>query len=86
MRVNGKSPQLGGWLEVRGCRITVPLGAEFRWPTVPFNPYAVDGAAPFGSESGILAARIDGHSIRWEVEMQDRPPDSPVNCAEEPQL
>ena len=28
---------------------------------------------------GILAARIDGQPIRWEIEMQDRPPDSPAS-------
>ena len=60
--------QLGEWIEAAGCRIAVPPGAEFRWPSVPFNPYAADGAAPFGSERGILAARIDGRPIQWEVE------------------
>jgi hypothetical protein len=60
--------QIGAWLEVNGCRITVPHGAEFRWPTLAFNPYAADGAMPFGSERGILAARLDGQPIRWEIE------------------
>ena len=59
--------QLGEWLELKGCRITVPPGAEFRWPTAPFNPYAADGAAAFGSERGILSARIDGQPVRWEI-------------------
>jgi hypothetical protein len=59
--------QLGEWLELKGCRITVPHGAEFRWPTTAFNPYAADGAPPFGSERGVLSARIDGEAIRWEV-------------------
>ena len=63
--------QLGAWFEVNGCRIAVPHGAEFRWPTVPFNPYATDGATPFGAERGLLAARIDGPPIRWEVEILD---------------
>jgi len=67
--VHWNSRQLGEWLEVKGCRINVAPGAEFRWPTVAFNPYAVDGTAPFGSESGILAARIDGQPVRWEVEI-----------------
>ena len=67
--------ELGGWLEVKGCRITLPPGAEFRWPTVAFNPYAADGAAPFGSEVGALAARIDTRPVRWELELQ-RPPGS----------
>ena len=59
--------KLGAWLEVKGCRIMVPAGAEFRWPTAPFNPYAADGAAAFGSERGILSARIDGQPVRWEI-------------------
>ena len=60
--------QLGAWLAVKGLRIALPPGAEFRWPTTAFNPYAADGAAPFGSEAGVLAARIDGKPIRWEIE------------------
>ena len=60
--------QLGAWLEWRGCRITVPAGAMFRWPTTPFHPYAADGAASFGSERGLLSARIDGDPIRWRIE------------------
>ncbi|NLS77615.1 MAG: hypothetical protein GXY76_10190 [Chloroflexi bacterium] len=63
-----EAPHLGEWLEVAGCRITLPPGARFVWPTVPFNPYAVDGAAPFGSGLGVLSARIDGQPIRWAVE------------------
>ncbi len=69
--VRWNSPQLGEWIEVQRCRIAVPSGAEFRWPTVPFNPYAADGAAPFGSESGVLVARIDGQPVRWEIDAQD---------------
>ena len=72
--------ELGAWLEVNDCRIGVSHGAEFRWPTAAFNPYAADGAPPFGSERGVLAARIDGQPIRWEVEMQDRPLNPPA-CA-----
>ena len=75
--VHWSSSQLGGWLEVEGCRITVPPGAEFRWPTAAFNPYAADGAAPFGSETGILAARIDGHPVRWELEIRGPAPAAP---------
>jgi len=62
--------KLGAWIEVKGHRITVAPGAEFRWPTVPFNPYSTDGAAAFGSEAGVLSARIDGQPVRWEVEAQ----------------
>ena len=70
--VSWGSSQLGEWLEVKGCRITVPPGAEFRWPTVPFNPYAVDGAASFGSERGILSVRIDGQPVRWKITHSSR--------------
>lgn len=58
---------LGAWLEVKGLRIEVPHGAEFRWPTAAFNPYAIDGAAPFGSEAALLSARIDEKPVLWRV-------------------
>ena len=58
---------LGDWIEIKGIRILVPQGAEFRWPTEAFNPYAADGAAPFGSEAGILAVRLDNQTVTWEV-------------------
>lgn len=60
--------QLGDWIEVAGCRITLPAGTQFCWPTMAFNPYAADGAAPFGSELGVLAARIDSQPICWIIE------------------
>ena len=59
--------ELGAWLDLKGCRIAVPAGASFRWPTKAFNPYAADGAAAFGSERGILSVRIDGTPVRWEI-------------------
>lgn len=59
--------QLGAWLEIAGCRIEVPHGADFRWPTAAFNPYAIDGAAPFGAEHGMLAARLDGKPVNWTI-------------------
>ena len=59
--------KLGDWIEVKGCRIHVPQGTEFRWPSEAFNPYAADGAATFGSEAGILAVRLDNRSVRWEI-------------------
>lgn len=58
---------LGDWIEIKGIRILVPQGAEFRWPTEAFNPYAADGAATFGSEAGILAVRLDNQTVTWEV-------------------
>ncbi|MDA0748148.1 MAG: hypothetical protein O2954_16620, partial [bacterium] len=59
--------KIGDWIEIKGVRIHVPQGAEFRWPTNAFNPYAADGAATFGSEAGILAARLDNSSIQWKI-------------------
>ncbi|HOM82005.1 MAG TPA: hypothetical protein PLZ94_09495, partial [Armatimonadota bacterium] len=64
--------ELGAWIEVSGARIAVPQGAAFRWPTAAFNPYAADGAAPFGAERGVLSARIDGRPIQWEITAQSR--------------
>ncbi len=63
-----EAQQLGDWIEVAGARIALPVSARFCWPTVPFNPYAADGAAPFGSGLGVLSARIDGQPIRWSLE------------------
>lgn len=60
--------EMGDWIEIKGIRIQVPQGAEFRWPTAAFNPYAADGAATFGSEAGILAVRLDNQSVLWQVE------------------
>ena len=65
--VNWSTQQLGAWIAVNDCRIDVPHGACFHWPVVAFNPYAADGAAPFGSERGVLSARIDGQPIRWVI-------------------
>ena len=62
--------ELGGWVEIKGCRIHLPEGAEFRWPTSAFNPYAADGAATFGSEAGTLSVRLDNQSVRWEITRQ----------------
>lgn len=52
-----------------------PTG-RFLWPSAAFSPYAADGAAPFGSERGILAARIDGRPIHWVMEVGGRPRES----------
>ena len=67
--VQWPSSQLGAWLEVNGCRIAVPSGARFSWPSSAFNPYAADGVGPYGSEVGILAVRLDGKPARWEVSL-----------------
>jgi hypothetical protein len=58
---------LSEWISVDGIRVSVPPGAEFRWPTAPFNPYAADGAPPFGSERGILCVHIETDPVRWSV-------------------
>jgi hypothetical protein len=60
--------KIGDWIDIKGIRISVPQGAEFRWPTEAFNPYAADGAATFGSEAGVLAVRLDNQTVRWDVE------------------
>jgi hypothetical protein len=59
--------QLGEWLEFAGLRIALPPGASFRWPTIPFNPYAADGAAAYGEERGLLSARLDGAPLTWRI-------------------
>ena len=61
----------GRFMPDNGCRITLPHGATFRWPVVGFNPYAADGAAPFGAERGVLSARIDGQPARWKIQILD---------------
>lgn len=65
--VHWRPQQVGEWLEFGGLCLTVPAGTEFRWPTLAFNPYAADGAAAFGSERGLLAVRVDGAPVRWEL-------------------
>lgn len=65
--VNWDTRQLGEWLHVGGWRIELPHGARLQWPSVAFNPYAADGAAPHGAEMGILSAHLEGSSIRWRV-------------------
>ena len=52
---------------MKGCRIRVPTGAAFRWPSTPFNPYSADGAPAFGSEVATLTVRLDGEPVRWEI-------------------
>jgi hypothetical protein len=41
----GRGPR---WLEAGNLRVIVPAGAFLYWPQYPFNPYAIDGAAPAG--------------------------------------
>ncbi|MHB8996430.1 MAG: hypothetical protein ACYC63_14395 [Armatimonadota bacterium] len=62
--------QLGAWLATEKWRIELPHGARLQWPSVPFNPYAADGAAPAGAEMGVLSAHIDGNSIRWRITVE----------------
>lgn len=62
------SRQMGAWLELRGFRIQLPEGAGFDWPTVPFNPYAIDGSAGYGSETAVLSAPVEGDATRWRIQ------------------
>ncbi len=64
--------QLGAWLEIGRLKVCVPPGTEFRWPTMPFNPYAADGAAPYGSERALLSTRLDEHAVEWRIEVRAR--------------
>lgn len=34
------------WVAGESWKLALPEGAEFIWPVYPFNPYAIDGAAP----------------------------------------
>ncbi len=64
-RLHLDAGRLGGRLEWKGFALDVPDRAEFVWPTVPFNNYAIDGAAPRGSEKGLLRVRLDdGQAVR----------------------
>ena len=65
--LNWDTRQLGQWLQVDNWRIEVPHGARLQWPSMPFNPYAADAAAPQGAEMGVLSAHLDGASVRWRV-------------------
>lgn len=59
--------EMGRWLQAGDLRIELPPGARLRWPSVPFNPYAIDGAAGHGSQVAILSAPIDGRPINWTL-------------------
>ena len=61
-----RSQELGSILKLDGCNIHLPPCTEFRWPIFPFNPYAADGAAHFGEETGLLSTRLDGQPACWE--------------------
>jgi hypothetical protein len=62
----------GDWLQLRGFRITLPDGAWLHWPTVPFNPYAIDGAARRGSETAVLSAPVEDGPAVWRIEPAER--------------
>ena len=34
------------WFQTDACRVQVPTGSSVEWPVYPFNPYAINGAAP----------------------------------------
>ena len=59
--------QMGEWIELSGFRMALPAGADFAWPSVPFNPYAIDGAAGHGSECAILSAPVEGEPTLWRI-------------------
>jgi hypothetical protein len=59
--------QLGEWLQCGDCRLTLPHGAELRWPSYAYNPYAIDAAPPDGSEMGVLSARLDNSEVVWRI-------------------
>ncbi|MEN6304243.1 MAG: hypothetical protein ABFD96_16035 [Armatimonadia bacterium] len=61
------SAKLGGWLQIDRVKIELPHGARLRWPVMPFNPYAIDGAPTNGSEMGVLAINLDSSSARWRI-------------------
>ena len=64
--------EIGEWTELRDFRITLPEGAYLLWPTVPFNPYAIDGAAGFGSETAVLSAPLEDGTIEWRIGSSER--------------
>ena len=70
--VKWSGEQLGEWIEIGTCRITLPPGACFTWPVTPFNPYAIDGRPPFGSEKGHLSAIVYENPITWTFQVNSR--------------
>ncbi len=63
--------EMGEWLQMRGFEITLPEGAYLLWPTVPFNPYAIDGAAGRGSETAVISAPVEDEPARWRIELAE---------------
>lgn len=67
---NFDARQVGGSVEYRGCRFTVPAGASLHWPALPHNPYRKDGRSspaegrvelrvPLSTVSAALVIRLE---------------------------
>lgn len=61
----------GGWLRAGVLTVRVPPGARLNWPQYPFNPYAIDGAAP--KEQAVAHLRVKftpgGAARRFVIEV-----------------
>jgi hypothetical protein len=65
--LRGETP--GTWIEHNGWRLYLPLGSQFAWPVLPFNPYAADDAAPLDEAAAILTVPVgeQGTTVAIEV-------------------
>jgi len=52
---NNRPPR---WFETDAYRVEVPPGSAVAWPVYPFNPYAIDGAAPSSQATARVSARL----------------------------
>ncbi len=61
----------GGWLKAGALAVRVPAGAILRWPQYPFNPYAIDGAAPKEQAAAHLRVKLTpgGAAVRFVIEV-----------------
>jgi hypothetical protein len=48
----------GGWVSWNSVRLEMPPHSSVRWPTYPFNPYAVDDAAPAEQAVAVVVAKL----------------------------
>ena len=61
----------GGWLRAGALTVRVPPGARLSWPQYPFNPYAIDGAAPKEQAAAHLRVKLvpGGATKRFVLEV-----------------
>jgi hypothetical protein len=58
----------GGWVSHRGWRARLPAGSTWTWPSLPFNPYTKDGAAPLDEGAAVLSVPLGTGAVDVLIE------------------